>query len=90
MSEVVRRYKLIVDELVLSDLKRIKSEDPYAYPDVIVFIQEIRADQILCESLIDEHYSDATIESISPFWAMQANATMFIGSSFARWASGEF
>ena len=73
MSEVVRRYKLIIDELVSSDLMRIKSEDSYACAETIAFMEEMKADQILCESLIDEHYSDATIESISLFWAMQSD-----------------
>jgi mRNA-degrading endonuclease RelE of RelBE toxin-antitoxin system len=73
MSEVVRRYRLIVDALVYSDIARIKSEDSYACAEIVAFIEEIKADQILCENLIDEHYFDATIENVVPFWAMQSD-----------------
>jgi hypothetical protein len=72
MSEVTRRFTLIVDQQVTGDLRRVKSEDSYAHAQIIAFLQELHGDQILCECLIDEHYSDLTIESIGPFWAMQS------------------
>lgn len=71
MSQINRRFKLIVDENVAADLIHIKESDPYAHRHILVFLQEIRGDQIACENLVDEYYSDDTIENIVPFWHLQ-------------------
>jgi hypothetical protein len=71
MSEVDRRYTLVVADAVTADLRRVKEESLHARDQIIIFLQELRGDQILCENLINEHYADATIDSIEPFWFMQ-------------------
>lgn len=71
MSEVERKYKLLVDHNVSQDIRDLKREDPYAHAQVFVLLQELRSDQLLCENLIDENYSDDIIEDIVPFWHLQ-------------------
>jgi len=71
MSQVNRRFRLIVDQQVANDFARVKKEDQYAHDQLIVFFEELIGDRRLCENLIDEHFSDFSVESISPFWAMQ-------------------
>ncbi|WP_426265914.1 hypothetical protein [Sphingomonas sp. LHG3443-2] len=71
MSQVDRRFTLLsVDELG-DDLDRCQTEDSYAYPRILVFLQELDGNSGLCERLIDERYSDHEVQDISPFWHLQ-------------------
>src|SRR5687767_9824176 len=71
MSEVQRRFQFVVDREVSSDLRRCRLEDRDAFEEIIVLLQELEGALLLCENLIDEHYSDNEIESVQPFWELQ-------------------
>lgn len=71
MSEVDRQFKLLIDDLVSDDLKRVEQQDTYDHDQIVVFLQELKGNQILCEDLINEHHSDLTIQDIKPFWYLQ-------------------
>lgn len=71
MSEVNRRFRLIVDEEVAADLIRVKREDLRAYDELQVFFEDLEGDVSWCHSIVDPHYSDGQIESVEPIWFLQ-------------------
>ncbi|KQZ64611.1 hypothetical protein ASD67_09155 [Sphingopyxis sp. Root1497] len=71
MSEVNRRFRLIVDEEVAADLIRVEREDKQAYDELQVFFEDLEGDVSWCQSIVDPHYSDNQIESVEPIWFLQ-------------------
>lgn len=72
MSEVVRRYRLIVDELVAADLTRVRFADPAAYDELQVFFEDLESDVSWCQAIADPHYQDLQIESVAYFEYLQS------------------
>jgi hypothetical protein len=71
MTEVSRRYRLVVDEQVAADLIRVQGEDVPAYDELQVFFEDLMGDESWCACIADPHYCDDQIENIKPFWRLQ-------------------
>lgn len=71
MSEVERRFRLIIDQSAAADLIRVKREDSWAYAKIFALLQEYDAGTFPPEELVDEHFESDEIENISPFWHLQ-------------------
>ncbi|MEB3416048.1 hypothetical protein VCJ71_08225 [Alteriqipengyuania sp. WL0013] len=64
MSEVHRRYRLVVAEEVAADLIRVRSEDKLAYDEMQVLFEDLEGDEGWCDAIADPTYSDSQIESV--------------------------
>lgn len=71
MSDVSRRYRLVVDTEVAADLIRVRSSDKAAYDELQVFFEDLQGDSDWCQAIADPSYSDHQIESVLPFWHLQ-------------------
>lgn len=72
MSQVPRRYRLVVDTEVAADLIRVRGIDQEAYDELQVFFEDLQGDADWCAALADPTYSDHQIESVEPFWYLQS------------------
>lgn len=71
MSEVNRRFRLIIDQSAAADLTRAKEADPWAYAKIFALIQEYSSGTFSPEELIDETFESDDIENVAPFWHLQ-------------------
>ncbi|MEZ5680702.1 MAG: hypothetical protein R3E14_05335 [Erythrobacter sp.] len=71
MSQVARRYRLVVAEGVAADLIRVRKEDSGAFDELQVFFEDLEGDESWCACIADPSYSDSQIESITPLWYLQ-------------------
>lgn len=71
MSQVSRRFRLIVDHAAAADLIRVKRDDPWAHAQIVALLEEYQAGTFAPEELIDEYFVSNEIEDVSPFWHLQ-------------------
>ncbi|MXP15492.1 hypothetical protein GRI44_12090 [Altererythrobacter confluentis] len=71
MSEIERRFRLIVDQQVGVDLARVRQEDSWAHAQIIALLQEYAAGTFPPEELIDERFESEEIENVEPLWHLQ-------------------
>lgn len=71
MSQVERRFRLIIDQSAAADLIRVKKDDPWAHAKIFALLQEYDAGTFPPEELIDERFESEDIENVEPFWHLQ-------------------
>ena len=71
MSEVSRRYRLVIDKQVAADVSRVQREDSNAYDELQVFFEDLSGDDSWCACIADPNYSDEQIQDIVPIWTLQ-------------------
>ena len=72
MSQVQRRYRLVIAEGVAADLARVQQDDPSAYDEMQVFFEDLEGDESWCACIADPTYSDSQIENVKPLWYLQS------------------
>jgi hypothetical protein len=71
MSQISRRFRLIIDHAAAADLIRVRETDQWAHAQIFALLEAYQSGTFPPEELIDERFASDEIADVSPFWHLQ-------------------